>query len=857
MKSSQVRKRFIEFFKSKGHIKISSESILNNYDKGLMFTNAGMNQFKNIFLGTEDPNDLRIVNSQKCLRVSGKHNDLEEVGIDTYHHTFFEMLGNWSFGDYFKEEIIDWSIELLTDQYKINKEDLYVTVFKGSKDDNIPADEETYNYWKKFFPEEKIIYCDKKENFWEMGDYGPCGPCSEIHIDIRSQEEKDKINARNLINKGHPHIIEIWNLVFIQYNRLNDGSLKKLSKKYVDTGMGLERLCMVLQNKRSTYDTDVFESLISEIEKISGLKYLEKNKIDKAFRVISDHTRAVIVSIADGQHPSNIGSGYVIRRILRRAIRFGYTYLDIKSPFIHKLVSKVSKDLQDEYPNIKDEGGIIESVIKDEESAFLKTLDQGILLLNKLIKGSKNKIIEGQDAFKLYDTYGFPIDLTSLIAAESGIKVDVKGFDVNMKKQKERSKSKTKLVYHKWIIIDENRQSQFVGYDKLESNMNLIKYREVETENGINFHLVFDNTPFYSESGGQIGDTGFIESKSKDIFKIIDTIKDNDDIIHVTDTMPNNTDSTFKGVIDKERRFQIESNHTATHLLHLALKNILGNHVEQRGSMISEESFRFDFSHQSKLSTEEINKVEDYVNNLINENIDLVEDRSADYKEVIKKGAVGLFSEKYGEKVRTIKFNGSYELCGGTHVKNTKDIWGFKIISEGSQAFGIRRIIATSSAKKVLSENLKQKAFKEKAVIDEANKLLKKEIETLNKIKVKSMKEDIIENIRVVNGVNIFLSELDLDLKSIKDLCFMVSDQIDKLFMIILSKTNEKVFISCFISKDIVEEKELDASEIVKELSQLIDGSGGGQSFFATAGGKNINGIKSVLSQSEKIISQV
>ncbi len=857
MKSSQVRQQFIDFFKAKGHKQVPSASILNNYDENLMFTNAGMNQFKNIFLGTEEPNDLRIVNSQKCLRVSGKHNDLEEVGIDTYHHTFFEMLGNWSFGDYFKEEIINWSFELLTDHYKIDKEDLYVTVFKGSEEDNTPADEESFNYWKKFFPDEKIIYCDKKENFWEMGEYGPCGPCSEIHIDIRSKDEKNKINARDLINKDHPHIIEIWNLVFIQYNRLTDGSLKKLDKKYVDTGMGLERLCMVLQNKKSTYETDLFESLISELEKISGSKYLEDDKIDKAIRVISDHTRAVVISIADGQHPSNIGSGYVIRRILRRAIRFGYTYLDIKDPFIYKLVSKVSKDLQNTYPNIKDENKIIETVIKDEESAFLKTLDQGIILLNKLIKNSNSKIINGQDAFKLYDTYGFPIDLTSLIAAESGFEIDINGFEENMQKQKERSSSQSKLKYSEWNIIDENVKSNFIGYDKLKSEMNLIRFREVEIENGMNFHLVFDNTPFYAESGGQIGDTGSIESTSEEVIKIIDTIKDNDYIIHVTNKMPNIQDSPFIGMVDSKRRQQITSNHTSTHLLNLALKRILGTNVEQRGSMISEESFRFDFSHQSKLSKEELNKVEDYVNNLINESIDLVEDRTADYKEVIEKGAIGLFSEKYGEKVRTIKFNDSYELCGGTHVKNTKDIGSFKIISEGSQAFGIRRIVATSSEKKILEENLKQKALKEKVATDEANRILKKENESINKIKVESIREDIIKNIRLFNTVNTYISELELDLKSIKDLCFTLSDKIEKLFMIIVSKTDEKVFISCFVSKDLVEEKGLNASNIVKELSPMIDGNGGGQPFFATAGGKKIDGIESVLSESEKIISQI
>jgi len=857
MTSSEVRQKFIDFFKSKDHKQISSASILNNYDDNLMFTNAGMNQFKNIFIGTQKPNDLRIVNSQKCLRVSGKHNDLEEVGIDTYHHTFFEMLGNWSFGDYFKEEIINWSFELLTDHYKIDKDDLYVTVFKGSTEDNTPADEESFNYWKKLFPDEKIIYCDKKENFWEMGEYGPCGPCSEIHIDIRSKDEKNKINARDLINKDHPHIIEIWNLVFIQYNRLTDGSLKKLDNKYVDTGMGLERLCMVLQNKKSTYETDLFESLISEIEKISGSKYLEDDKIDKAIRVISDHTRAVVISIADGQHPSNIGPGYVIRRILRRAIRFGYTYLNIKDPFIYKLVSKVSKDLQNVYPNIKDDNKIIETVIKDEESAFLKTLDQGIVLLNKLIKSSENKIIDGQDAFKLYDTYGFPVDLTSLIAAESGFKVNVKGFDENMQKQKERSSSKSKIKYSDWNIIDENAESNFIGYDKLKSEMNLIRFREVETENEMNLHLVFDNTPFYAESGGQIGDTGSIESSSKEVIEIIDTIKDNDYIIHVTNKMPNNQDSPFIGIVDSKRRQQITSNHTSTHLLNLALKKILGTNVEQRGSMISEESFRFDFSHQIKLSKEDLNKVEEYVNNLIKESIDLIEERSADYKEVIKKGAIGLFSEKYGEKVRTIKFNESYELCGGTHVKNTKDIGSFKIISEGSQAFGIRRIVATSSDKKILEENLKQKSIKDKAATDEANRLLKKENESINKIKVESIKEDIIKNIQLSNSVNTYIGELELDLKSIKDLCFMLSDKIEKLFVIIVSKTDEKVFISCFVSKELVEEKGFNASNIVKELSPMIDGNGGGQAFFATAGGKKIDGIKSVLSQSEKIISQI
>ena len=860
MNSSVVREKFFQYFKDKGHEIIPSASVINKTDKNLMFTNAGMNQFRNIFTGDQDPKFSRVANSQKCLRVSGKHNDLEEVGVDTYHHTFFEMLGNWSFGDYFKKEIIEWSFDLITNVYGLEREDLYVSVFEGSEDDNTEFDKETFDEWKKYFSQDKIINGNKKDNFWEMGDTGPCGPCSEIHIDLRSTAEKKKIKGADLVNKDHPEVVEIWNLVFIQYDRKKDGSLKKLDKQYVDTGMGLERLCMALQGKKSTYETDFFTDTIKEIENISSKKYLGGDEsVDIGIRVISDHLRAIIFTILDGQVPSNTGSGYVIRRILRRAIRYGYTNLDIHEPFLFKLVEKVTDKYDDIYPSLRNQQNYVESIIKDEEKGFLKTLNQGLSLINELINTNPtDKIIKGDIAFKLYDTYGFPIDLTSLIATENNFKVDLDGFNENMKIQKNRSKSIKNEEVSDWIIINDNLSSSiFIGYDMDEIDGKIIKYRECKTDQDkVSYHIVTDKTSFYPEGGGQIGDIGQIILGDKKI-KVNNTFRDAGEIIHVTIELPNDLNSLIKLKIDRNRRTLIESNHTSTHLLHQALRKILGNHVEQRGSMISDKMFRFDFSHQNKISDSKLSNVNNFVNEKINESIDLIENREEDYQIATKNGAIGLFTEKYEDKVRTIKFNDSYELCGGTHVKNTSDISSFKIISEGSQAFGIRRIVATSNEEVIIAEGLNQRAVKEKADNENANKLLKKEIESQNKLKIQSIKDDIIKNINNTNDANTFVGEVDLDPKSIKELCFILSDKFEKLILILLSKSNEKVFMSCFISKNLIEEKELDASKIIRELTPLINGSGGGQSFYATGGGTNINGIDSVIKESKKIISQI
>ena len=860
MNSSVVREKFFQYFKDKGHEIVPSASVINKTDKNLMFTNAGMNQFRNIFTGDQDPKYSRVANSQKCLRVSGKHNDLEEVGVDTYHHTFFEMLGNWSFGDYFKKEIIEWSYDLITNVYGLDEKDIYVSVFEGSEDDNTEFDQETFDEWTKYFSQDKIITGNKKDNFWEMGETGPCGPCSEIHIDLRSSADKKKVKGAALVNKDHPQVVEIWNLVFIQYDRKKDGSLKKLDKQYVDTGMGLERLCMALQGKKSTYETDFFTDTITEIENISGKKYLEGDEsVDIGIRVISDHLRAIIFTILDGQVPSNTGSGYVIRRILRRAIRYGYTNLDIHEPFLFKLVKNIADKYSDVYPDLITQQKYIESLIKDEEKGFLNTLNQGLNLINELINSNPtDKIIKGDIAFKLYDTFGFPVDLTSLIANENNFKVDIDGFNENMKVQKNRSKSIKNEEVFDWIVINENLSSSiFLGYDFNETDGKIIKYRECKTDQDyINYHIVTDKTPFYPEGGGQIGDVGQILSGDNKI-QIINTFKDAGEIIHVTSTLPKDLKSLIKLKIDKNRRALIESNHTSTHLLHQALRNLIGNHVEQRGSMISDKMFRFDFSHKNKISDSEISKINNFVNEKINESIDIIENRDEDYQTAINNGAIGLFTEKYDDKVRTIKFNDSYELCGGTHVKNTNEIGSFKIISEGSQAFGIRRIVATSNEKIIIEEDIKQKAIREKAESDNENKLLKKEIESQNKIKIQSIKEDIIKNISSKNDANIYIGEIDLDPKSIKELCFLLSDIHENLFLILLSKSNDKVFMSCFISKELIEEKELDASKIIKKLSPLINGSGGGQSFYATGGGSNLAGINSVISESKKIVSQI
>ena len=858
MNSSVVREKFFHYFKDKGHNIIPSASVINQSDKNLMFTNAGMNQFRNIFLGNQESKLFRVANSQKCLRVSGKHNDLEEVGVDTYHHTFFEMLGNWSFGDYFKKEIIEWSYDLIVNIYGINKEDVYVSVFEGSKEDNLEFDQVSFDEWKKFFSEDRIISGNKKDNFWEMGDIGPCGPCSEIHIDLRSESDKKKIKGANLVNKDHPQVVEIWNLVFIQYNRKKDGSLIKLDKKYVDTGMGLERLCMALQKKESTYDTDLFADIIKKIEDISNKKYLSGDEnVDIAVRVISDHIRALIFTISDGQVPSNSGPGYVIRRILRRAVRYGYTNLDIKTPFIYELVDIVISKYLTIYPDLKNQSEYISSLIYDEEKGFLKTLNQGLSLISQIIESNpNNKIISGEDSFKLYDTYGFPIDLTSLIANENDFQVDIEGFNEYMKIQKSRSKSTSNEEIKEWVIVNETSSNNiFKGYDHYELESKVFKYREcINSEGDTQYHLVTNETPFYPEGGGQIGDTGEIISNSSS-FTVKNTFRDGEDIIHLVDNLPIELGDTLLMKIDKNRRVSIQRNHTSTHLLQFALKKILGNHVEQRGSMLTEDIFRFDFSHQSKLSDNELSDVEKLVKSLIKDEIQCIEEKQANYNDAVKAGAIGLFSEKYGDIVRTIKFGESYELCGGTHVKNTREIEDFKIISEGSQAFGIRRIVATSNKTRIKEEELKNQAIKEKAESEKANKILQKEIDSKNKIKIQSIKGLIIKEIKQVNGLNTFTGELDLDNKSIKELCFMLSDEIDNLFMIIFTRSPEKAFISCYISKSLTLQKGFNASNIIKDLSPIIDGSGGGQPFFATGGGKNIEAIDKALAEAEKIIN--
>tara|TARA_A100001015_G_scaffold34097_1_gene37769 strand:- start:173 stop:2755 length:2583 start_codon:yes stop_codon:yes gene_type:complete len=860
MNSSVVREKFFEFFKDKQHDIIPSASVINETDKHLMFTNAGMNQFRNIFTGDQDSKFSRVANSQKCLRVSGKHNDLEEVGIDTYHHTFFEMLGNWSFGDYFKKEIIGWSYELMTKVYGLKSEDLYVSVFEGSKEDKLDYDEETFNEWKKYFSEDKIINGNKKDNFWEMGDIGPCGPCSEIHVDLRSPSEKKKVKGSELVNKDHPQVLEIWNLVFIQYNRKKDGSLQMLDKQYVDTGMGLERLCMALQKKGSTYETDIFSGIIKEIEGIANKKYLAGDEtIDIGIRVISDHLRAIVFSILDGQIPSNSGPGYVIRRILRRAIRYGYTNLEIQDPFIYKLVDKIEDQFSILYPNIANQKDFIKSIIKDEEKGFLKTLNQGLILINNLIESNPNdQLIKGKDAFRLYDTFGFPIDLTSLIASENSFKVDIDGFNKNMEIQKNRSNSKKNDDLSDWILInDKITSSVFKGYDLNEVDAKICKYREAKSEDGsISYHIVTSVTSFYPEGGGQIGDTGKLIS-SADKIQVIDTFKDSGDIIHLTKNLPSNLETQVKLKITNDRRSLIEANHTATHLLHQALRNILGDHVEQRGSMISDEMFRFDFSHPSKLSSSDLNSINSFVNSKIKESIPLVENREVDYDTAINNGAIGLFTEKYEDKIRTVKFNESYELCGGTHVKNTSKLKTFTIISEGSQAFGIRRITATCNEEIIQEELEKKKASQEKVANERANKELKKEIELQNKIKVQESKKVILKKINNLGEINFFVDEIDLDPRSIKELCFLLSDQIDNLFLVLLSVINNKVFISCFISKTLVENKGISASEMIKVLSPLINGSGGGQSFYASGGGTKIKGISDVISKSFEIANQI
>jgi alanyl-tRNA synthetase len=867
MTSQDIRAKFLNFFKEKEHLIVPSAPMVTKDDPTLMFVNSGMAPFKEYFLGNAEPKKNRIADSQKCLRVSGKHNDLEEVGYDTYHHTLFEMLGNWSFGDYFKKEAIAWAWELLTEVYGIDKDILYVTVFEGSDDaDNLEMDQEAYDLWKALIPEDRILMGNKKDNFWEMGDQGPCGPCSEIHVDIRSAEEKAKVDGKSLVNMDHPQVVEIWNLVFMQYNRKASGALEVLPNKHIDTGMGFERLCMVLQGVQSNYDTDVFTPIIREIEAISNKDYGKDEKVDVAIRVISDHVRAVAFSIADGQLPSNTGAGYVIRRILRRAVRYGFTFLDKKEPFIYRLVDILSKKMGSAFPEIKAQKQLIENVIKEEESSFLRTLEQGLILLNRIVEETKGDTVSGEKAFELYDTYGFPIDLTALILSEKNLKLDEKGFDEHLQIQKDRSRQASEMSTDDWTVLLEDSEQEFIGYDTLEAKVKITRYRKVTSKkDGDMYQLVFNLTPFYAEGGGQVGDKGYLEDIHGDVVYILDTKKENNVIIHFTKNLPDHLNETFKASVDSKQRYRTECNHTATHLLHQALREVLGDHVEQKGSAVHSKHLRFDFSHFSKLTVEELRDVENFVNGRIDGKLPLEEKRNVPKDQAIEEGAMSLFGEKYGDTVRTIRFGQSIELCGGTHVKNTSDIWHFKITSESAVAAGIRRIeaITHDAVKDFYFEN-NRAYFEMKDLLNNSkepvkalqslqaeNASLKKQIEQLLKDKAKNVKGELKNEIEVLNGVNFIAKQVELDASGIKDLCFELGGEVDNLFALFGTDQNGKALLSCYVSKNLVTEKDLNAGQIVRELGKYIHGGGGGQPFFATAGGKNPEGIQEALQKAK------
>lgn len=869
MKSQDIRAKFLEFFKSKTHQIVPSAPMVTKNDPTLMFVNSGMAPFKEYFLGNGTPTSNRIADTQKCLRVSGKHNDLEEVGYDTYHHTMFEMLGNWSFGDYFKKEAIAWAWELLTEVYGINKDILYVTVFEGSDEDGLKLDQEAYDLWKEIIPEDRILMGNKKDNFWEMGDQGPCGPCSEIHVDIRSDEEKAKIPGADLVNMDHPQVVEIWNLVFMQYNRKADKSLEKLPAQHVDTGMGFERLCMVLQDVKSNYDTDVFTPIIREIEAIANVEYGEDEKVDVAIRVIADHVRAVSFSIADGQLPSNNTRGYVIRRILRRAVRYGFTFLNKKEPFIYRLVDVLDKKMGKAFPELKEQKQLIQNVIKEEETSFLRTLDQGLVLLNRVIKNTSGSEISGKKVFELKDTYGFPEDLTELILRERDLSYDKEEFKKLLEEQKGKGREATAIQADDWVTIIEDEEEEFVGYDTLEVDVKLTKYRKIETKKeGVQYQLVFNLTPFYPEGGGQVGDKGYLQTQDGDIVYIIDTKKENNLIIHIAKTLPKNLNATFKAVVDKKQRDRTSANHTATHLLHQALREILGDHVEQKGSAVHSKYLRFDFSHFAKLTVEELRDVEDFVNARIEGKLPLEEKRNRPVAEAMADGAMALFGEKYGDTVRSIRFGKSIELCGGTHVENTGDIWHFKIRSEGAVAAGIRRIeaITLDATKEFYFENNRayyeikdvlnnpKDAVKAVADLKDENSKLRKQIENLLKDKAKNLKGDLKNQLEEINGVNFLAQKVDLDQNGIKNLAFELGGEMNNLFLFFATATESKVMLTCYISKDLVAERGYDAGKVVRELGKLIHGGGGGQPFFATAGGKNPGGIPKAIERVKEYV---
>ncbi|EKT4548457.1 alanine--tRNA ligase [Flavobacterium psychrophilum] len=877
MTSKEIRQQYLKFFESKGHLIVPSAPIVLKDDPTLMFNNSGMAQFKEYFLGNGTPKSPRIADTQKCLRVSGKHNDLEDVGFDTYHHTMFEMLGNWSFGDYFKKEAINWAWELLTEVYKIPKENLYVSVFEGSKEDNVPFDQEAWDIWKGLIDEDRIILGNKKDNFWEMGDQGPCGPCSEIHVDLRTPEEKAQVSGKSLVNNDHPQVVEIWNNVFMEFNRKADGSLEKLPAQHVDTGMGFERLCMALQGKTSNYDTDVFTPLIEKVTQITGYKYTsnevkniseEQNKTNIAIRVIVDHVRAVAFAIADGQLPSNTGAGYVIRRILRRAIRYGFTFLDTKEPFITKLVAVLASQMGEFFPEIKSQQQLVTNVIREEEASFLRTLEQGLQLLDKVVAETKGKEVSGAKAFELYDTFGFPIDLTALILREKGYELDEAGFNAAMQEQKNRSRAASEVSTEDWSVLIPGNVETFVGYDKTENDVKITRIRKVNSKkDGILYQIVLDNTPFYPEGGGQVGDTGILKWEDQEI-QIIDTKKENNLILHFTYDLPEKLEVKFTAKVNEVLRLDTSKNHSATHLMHLALRSILGTHVEQKGSLVNPDYLRFDFSHFSKVSDDQLRQVEASVNAQIESRLQLTEHRNIPIKEALDKGAMALFGEKYADNVRMIEFGESKELCGGIHVKNTAQIWHFKILSEGAVAAGIRRIEAiTGDAVKAfytnqentlseIKEVLKkpQDILKSVTSLQDDNVKLKKQIEQLLKEKIEGLKNTLVSEFQEINGINFLSKQVDLSMSSTKDLVQALGSLKPNSFVVLASIEENMPNIHCYIAKELVAGKGLNANVVIKELGKYIEGNGGGQPFFASGKGKNVSGIKEALQKAIEFV---
>ena len=858
MTSNQIRECFLEFFRSKNHTIVPSAPMVVKDDPTLMFTNAGMNQFKDWFLGNSEVKYHRVADSQKCLRVSGKHNDLEEVGHDTYHHTMFEMLGNWSFGDYFKTEAIDWAWELLTEVYKLDKDRLYATVFEGYEQDGVAMDQEAKDAWLKHLPADRIILGNKKDNFWEMGETGPCGPCSEIHIDLRSDEERAQVPGVELVNKSHHLVIEIWNLVFMQYNRKANGSLEPLPQKHVDTGMGLERLCMALQAKKSNYDTDVFQNMISEISRLTGVEYNAEGETGVAMRVIADHIRAISFSIADGQLPSNVKAGYVIRRILRRAVRYAYTFLKMDEPLLCRLVPTLVAQMGDAFPELKSQQQIVEKVIKEEEEAFLRTLDKGIRLIENIIKNnSESKMVSGKDAFVLYDTFGFPIDLTELIAKEHGYTVDLKEFEAELQQQKNRSRNATAVEEGDWVEVNPYVATEFTGYDSsVEEGVKILKYRKVKSKNKESVQLVFDRSPFYAESGGQVGDSGWIESAEGEKIEIVNTVKENGLPVHIAVAVPSDPTSTVTAKIDVERRQSVTNNHTATHLLHKALREILGTHIEQKGSSVTATGFRFDFSHFEKIDGATLREVEKLVNRYIRENRPRTEFRNLPIEEAKAKGAMALFGEKYGDTVRVIQYGDSIELCGGTHVEATGNIGLFKIMSEGAVAAGIRRIEATTGAQaeevlytaedmilqiKAFFNNTPNLAGSIKKMVAE-NDTLKKEAEEFMKERAVTLKDAVVRIGQNINGYNVLVLKGTFIAEVVKNAAFLAKQECTNTVFVAATQIEGKPTLTLMYTDDLVA-KGANAGKDIREAAKFIMGGGGGQPGLATAGGKNVEGL--------------